>query len=236
MIKIVQKKLQRIRAVENTLRVMVIVTLLFYALMLAGCRKETEVFIKEYEDSGLDEAQTAVTEEPYNNGNPLDTELITQTETEVLMYYVYVCGAVAKPGVYMLPQGSRVYEALELAGGLTEDADDTYINQAEPVSDGQMIRVYTCEEVQDKDLGLTDKTDGISDDEHSIDNRININTAGKNELMTLPGIGSAKAEAILAYRQEYGGFSKVEELMNIPGIKSGVFVQIKELIKVNETK
>ena len=144
----------------------------------------------------------------------------TENSNAIKMCYVYICGAVLRPGVYALQEGSRIYEAVEMAGGLLPEADVTSVNQAETVVDGQMIQVYTQEESQKTVL---EENDG----------RIDINRADKNALMTLPGIGEAKAEAILAYREANGRFVNVDELKNISGIKDGIFDQIKEQIKVS---
>ena len=132
--------------------------------------------------------------------------------------FVYVCGAVEKEGVYELPRGSRVFEAVEKAGGFTIDAAYTQINQAEILEDEARIYIPTIEEIADEQL----QTDG----------KVNINTASKEELMTLPGVGEAKASQIIQYRESYGAFQNVEDLMNISGIKEGLFNKIKDDIKI----
>ena len=193
-------------------------------LMLSACGRNTDIYLEEYGESAFvtDSAGGDTAEE----GEIPDT-VTEETEAERICY-VYICGAVAYPGVYALPEGSRIYEVIEAAGGMTEEADDTLVNQAEPVTDGMMIRIYTEAEALD---GTADVV--LPDKEHT-DGKVDINAAGMAELMTLPGIGSAKAEAIVTYREEYGAFLSIEDLMNIPGIKEGVFRQIKEHIKVNK--
>ena len=150
--------------------------------------------------------------------------------------YVHVCGAVRVPGVYALAQGSRVYEALLMAGGLTEDASERSVNQAELLWDGEMIFVPTLEEARD---GVTGVWAGATTGDTSAkevmeisDERVNLNTASKTELMTLPGIGQAKAESIVAYRETNGAFSSVEEIMQVDGIKEGLYTRIKDKIRV----
>lgn len=156
--------------------------------------------------------------------------------------YVYVCGAVGKPGVYVLSSDARIYEAIELAGGLLEDASGESVNQAEPVTDGMMVRIPTKEEAlqeppadvlvqSSSDISKQDNAsaDGSSTD----DGRINLNTADASDLMTLPGIGRSKADSIIAYREENGQFSSVESIMNVDGIKEGVYNRIRDRIKVN---
>ena len=126
---------------------------------------------------------------------------------------VYVCGAVVNPGVYMLPEGSRVCDAIEAAGGFAEGADETSINQAKHIKDEMQLRVY------------------FADEDVQMQARININSADKETLMTLPGIGEAKADAIIAYREKTGGFSSAEELMNVEGIAEKLYSGLAELIE-----
>lgn len=156
-----------------------------------------------------------------------DTVYLEQADTEIAaiasgteaaepadgVCYVYICGAVLTPGVYEVRQGSRIYEVVNMAGGLTEDADVSCVNQAEAVYDGQMIYLPT-------------------EAENETDGRVNINTASVEELMTLSGIGQAKAEQILAYRNANGNFSSEEEIMNVDGIKEGLYNRIKDDIRV----
>ena len=143
---------------------------------------------------------------------------------------VYVCGAVRQPGVYTLPSGSRICDALEAAGGMLENADGRVLNLAAQVSDGQQITVYTLDE--------TEADPGIAARENSTSSvpaekaPVNINTAGAEELMTLTGIGAAKAEAIIEYREANGGFAAPEEIMNIDGIKEKTFLRIKDRITI----
>lgn len=136
---------------------------------------------------------------------------------------VFVCGAVSQPGVYELPEGSRVYEAVALAGGLSEDASQTAVNQAQLLSDGQMIRIPTEEEQQAGAAAEAAHEDGL----------VNINTADLEELKTLPGIGDSKARSIIAYREQNGAFGAVEDIKNIEGIKDGVFAKLEGCIKVD---
>lgn len=157
--------------------------------------------------------------------------------------YVYVCGAVEHPGVYEIYEGMRVFEVLELAGGMTSEADLEWINQARTVTDGQQLRIYTREETaQMKSSGLSEGADmvsgeaepsGVPEEKKTAgEKKVNINTADREELMTLPGIGEAKAEAILSYRQEHGAFGSIEEICQISGIKEAVFSNIKDRITV----
>ena len=152
-----------------------------------------------------------------------------QSTADVKTCFVYVCGAVKHPGVFELPEGSRVYEALALAGGLRKDAYGKDINQAAQIEDGAMIEVLTIKEhkeLEQQPQSTKETGKGQQDD------RIDINTASKEQLMTLSGIGEAKAANIISYRESNGGFSAPEELMQVNGIGEGVYARIQDKIKV----
>lgn len=173
---------------------------------------------KEEKQEVLEEAQ-AVEEE---GSKPQKTE---ETEAQEGAIYVYVCGQVADPGVYELKKSSRLYEALEAAGGMTETAADTYLNQAESLKDGQKVYVPSKEEAESSPAPAPE---GEKDD-----GKVDLNKASKEELMTLDGIGEARADAILKYREDGGGFHSAEELKEVEGIKDGIYNKIKDKIKVS---
>ena len=143
----------------------------------------------------------------------------TVSESESPGIVVYVSGEVKNPGVYELPINSRVCDALMAAGGLTENALDSLVNLAEVLTDGEMIRFP---EKTDASAGTAVLSDGL----------VNLNTAGRDDLMTLPGIGEARADAIISYRNENGSFRSTEELMNVPGIGETLFDRLKNRIKI----
>ena len=149
---------------------------------------------------------------------------------------MYVCGAVVCPGVYTLPEGSRVYEAVAMAGGLLETAEPRALNQARLLSDGEQITVLTVEEVQSGEIPVQENPDGNSGEggasSGSAGEKVNLNTADEAELMTLSGIGESRAKAIIAYREENGNFQSIEEIMKIDGIKEKMFEKIKDFITV----
>ena len=150
----------------------------------------------------------------------------------VSVILVHVCGAVAFPGVYELEGGSRIYQLIELAGGFAPDAAKGYLNLAGSLYDGQKIVVPTVSEAEDDPYGekepVAETVGSVADDR-----LININTADKAQLMTLPGIGEAKATAIIARRTEHGAFRTKEEIMQVPGIKEAAYEKIKSLITVD---
>ena len=134
--------------------------------------------------------------------------------------YVYVTGAVENPGVYIMQTGDRIVDAVEAAGGFTEDAAETEVNLAQILEDEQQIHIPTQEEADAQ--AAAEEAAGL----------VNINTATLEELCTLTGIGEAKAQSIISYREENGDFSSIEEIMNISGIKEGVYEKIKDQITV----
>ena len=162
------------------------------------------------------------------------------------LVYIHVCGLVCTPGVYGLPAGSRVYEAIEAAGGFSEAAVPDYLNLAQVLEDGMKIQVPDREQAEEwKARGLTQSgismgggTAGVQTSgrtgsgEGGSKARVNLNTASREELMTLRGIGASRADDIIHYRQEFGGFKSIEDIMNVSGIKDAAFEKIKDSITV----
>ena len=162
--------------------------------------------------------------------------------------YVYVCGQVTSPGVYKLEEGQRIFEAVELAGGFTGEARPEYLNLAEPVFDGMKILVPDEAQASDPSWngqigssGMVPGTggsgfgaaDAYSQDKGAVPmKKVNINSASKEELMTLTGIGESRAADIIRYRTEQGAFSRIEDIMNVPGIKEASFRKLKDQIEV----
>lgn len=192
----------------------------------SGCgrKEEAEGFV----DTGYEQEM---------RGTPDETSGLDGTSEEAeapSSVCVFVCGAVAHEGVYRLKEGARLIDAVNAAGGFSKDADRTYINLAEYVYDTQRIEVPTLEEAQSmrdegrSDQGAPGRSDGIS-----ADGRVNINHAGKEDLMTLPGIGESKADRIIAYRQAHGDFTACEEVMNVNGIGEAMYENIKDYITVD---
>ncbi len=170
---------------------------------------------------------------------------------------VYVCGAVNRPGVCHLRAGARIYEAIDQAGGFRADADREFLNLAEPLTDGGKITVLTMEESAElAETGIyssagasgqaglsggagavspgTALASGAVSGESSADGKalVNLNSASREELMTLPGIGESKASAIIRYREENGPFLSPQDLTNISGIKNATYSGLKDMICV----
>jgi competence protein ComEA len=150
-----------------------------------------------------------------------------------------VTGAVAAPGVYDLPVGSRVQDALDSAGGLLEGAEGQALNLAAHLEDGDQLWVPLIGDQQTPPPpGEAGTRPAITRAESIISQGdiklIEINTAPQDELESLPGIGPATASKIIAYREENGNFKTVEEIMNVSGIGPATFERIKDLISVSD--
>ncbi len=214
------------------------------AVFLSGCGKEESAFFLE-ESSTAESKQNSLTneqtieysetkEEAESDRKEADLSETAEKVKSPAVCFVHICGAVNNPGVYELSEGSRIFEAVELAGGLTEEACTEYLNQAQKITDGMKLYVPTREQAENNeawspaeasfeaDVFAKEETGGL----------VNINTADKAQLMTLPGIGESRAESILAYRKESGGFQRIEDIMQVSGIKEGAFQKLRDKICV----
>ena len=189
---------------------LIISFLLIVMLHLGGCRQDTPVLLTDEEEAILSESDAEQAAKEHESQQAPDD------------ICVYVCGAVNQSGVYTLPEGSRVYEAIAAAGGLSEEADEQYVNQAQLLSDGMQITVP----VKAEGLEVTGQG-GMT-----ADGKINLNHATVQELQTLNGIGEVKAAAIVAYRESNGYFSCIEEIVNVDGISEKLYDKIKAHIVV----
>lgn len=206
---------------------------LVFSLCLCSCKKQgTEIIL---DDVGQENQENLPKEE-------VQEELKEAAEQEILTeptsIWVDVSGAVAKPGVYELPENARVFEAIEAAGGFLEQADEQWLNQATTLTDGEKIQVYTKEETEAfKAQGMTSE-EGAARQESATPKeesagKVNLNTATLEGLQEIPGIGEVRAQAILEYRQQAGGFKSVEEIQEVPGIKGKTYEKIADYICVD---
>lgn len=224
---------------------------------LTGCENRQEAFLLEEKEEAAEETAPGKTEEASADAGNVSgeegpkgrtgaeekqPEEAVQQKTEI---YVDVCGAVAHPGVFALEEGSRVFQAIEAAGGYLPGAAGEYVNRARSLTDGQQLYIPTEEEVQEwaaagqegvtPGLGAEVFEGGVRTSEgagQASEGRINLNTADEAALTTLAGIGPSKAQAIIVYREENGPFSSIEDIMNVQGIKEGTFAKIKDYIEV----
>ena len=156
---------------------------------------------------------------------------------------VYVVGCVKSPGIVTLTRGQMVYDAVREAGGLTEDADVDNIKMVYSLNENVMLVIKSKMENKTVGEGAVVRSDSgpgaevIGGGDDAADGRddmklVNINTAGVDELDTLPGIGEAKARDIIAYREKHGRFARIEDIMKVPGIKQNRFESIRDFITV----
>ena len=215
--------------------------LLFIGAFITGCTSENagiELLDTQISETGqvtddAPESETVVVsgESAVSSFDGQEAEQVLQSEEKSI--FVYVCGAVLSPGVYELKDGSRVTDAVDAAGGFSGDADRTYVNLAALLTDGVKLLIPTVEETAGAEpaSGIeTFDTGGSADTAE--EKLININSATRQELTALPGIGDATADRIVKYREEYGGFKAIEDIMKVSGIKDKLFSRIREYITV----
>ena len=202
---------------QKVMRRLISTVLGMMMIILTGCSFSVPVREEENIDS------TAVIKAEREEGN---TEQVNETEI-----YVHVCGSVKKPGVYRLHSGARTQEAVDAAGGFSEKANQTAWNLAEVLQDGMQIYIPSKDEA--KEALKEEQSLGKASSASQREDTVNINTASKEELVALPGIGESRAAAIIACREEKGSFTSIEEVKNVAGIGDGIFNRIKDLITVN---
>lgn len=240
--------------------------LLMGMLSLCGCAgRSTDAYLfdqtETVEASGEEETEEGQTEEVQGDAKEesmAETQMPQSGQDDALsrssVYIVHICGAVQNPGVYELPEGSRVMDAVEAGGGFLEEADQAACNLAQPIIDGCQIYIMTKEE--SSALDETARRAGIWEAEEPVMSgslpasgqtaasgnaavtsgtdagKVNINTADVSALKTLSGIGDSRAAAIVAYREEHGTFTCIEDIMKVSGIKQAAFEKIKDRITV----
>lgn len=164
------------------------------------------------------------------NSSVIEEDGVFQQEVNSTQSHLYVDigGEVMKPGVYEVSDGTRLFEVIDKAGGLTEDADIDGINRAETVQDGQKIMIGRHGENPDENRDSY-SANNVTD---SGEGKVNINTADAAALQTIPGIGPSKADRIIEYRESEGKFNEIDDIKNISGIGNKTFESIKEYITV----
>ncbi len=226
------------------------------SLFLLGCSKTGFLLTEEeslemkdlVEEQMISENATIITENTTIEEE--NREVVVESADELV---VHICGAVRNSGVYFLQGGQRIYHAIEAAGGLVEEADGDYVNQALLLEDGMKIVIPTKEEVkqwqeeeaEDENKMVLDMQNLEEDyvqyskpklsDEKALNNsqKVDLNTADEALLCTLPGIGTSRAKSIIDYRTQNGLFQKIEDVMKVSGIKEAAFDKIKDKITVS---
>ena len=195
---------------------------IFFMCIFCACSKETQVMLEESE-AYLQESQFA---------SVTTTSVEVSSSESGSTIFVHVCGQVNAPAVYEFENGARVVEAIEKAGGFMENAATDYLNLAKVLTDGEKIYVPDKEEALGLNPVNVDTAQGNVADAKDTNTKVNINTASKEELLSLKGIGDSRAQDIINYRTENGKFAAIEDIMKVPGIKQGAFNKIKDNIRV----
>ena len=197
-------------------------------------------FYKNYDK----EEDVVLDDKPLEKKDKKDEEI----EEKEKLISVDIKGEINAPGMYSIKTNMRVIDVINMAGGLTENADTTVINLSKRVVDEMVIIVYSREQVMnfeetkkneeyilDKCIMPDEnslKNDACIDNNQNTSGKININTATLEDLMRLSGIGESKAKAIISYREQNGEFKSIEDIKKVPGIGESIYAQIKETITV----
>ena len=188
----------------------VVAALLFF--WITGGDSKGELSVKESEEQSAKQEEVKV-------GDDFDSE----EAGEAADIYVDISGYVKNPGVYKVEPGTRIFQVIERAGGLTDGADTESVNRAEEVADGQKIVIRHMEASSEEESIInSDKSSG----------KVNINTADMSELQSVPGIGPATAQKIIEYREHNGKFKSVEDILNVSGIGDKTLENMRPYITV----
>lgn len=230
--------------------------LILLLLQLSACARRGDVVYEAMQEASSELMEEQTEQEEAETGAAAETaEQVTENEKQKTaektveepgVIFVDISGAVQRAGVYELPEGSRMFQAIEAAGGFTEAAETRCVNQADALADGVKIYIYTREEAEalggwmqltglaagSPAQGGTASSSAAGSTGVGADGKVNLNRAGKTELMTLPGVGEARADAIITWRETQGAFSKIEDIMKVSGIKEKLFEQICDKITV----
>ena len=210
---------------------------------LTGCKDDGAEFL---EKELVQEESTETSGVDLEQEDPTDAESgVSEKKSEEKQVDTVQETAAAKQQPE-ISYGSRVFQAIEKAGGYLPEAAASYLNRAKGLSDGQQIYVPTQAEVDSQMIQVTEdgqeatsetapgnnNEEGSAGENTGTDQKINLNTADVSQLTTLTGVGESKALAIIAYREENGPFTSIEDIMNVPGIKEGTYEKIKDKIAI----
>ena len=244
-------------------RIVKCMTLGVMIFTLNGCASANVDTVELVEEVQMLQEQESVadTEKATQMSDTADSTAETSPKTEDItvsskLCFVHICGAVAKPGVYQIEDGMRLYQVVDLAEGLTNQADNDYVNLAAVVTDGQKIYIPTVAEIDALEVGTLNvetqalitgtelmnagssgamgsaQAAGTVENAQTDETLVNLNLASESELCTLTGVGESRAKSIIEYRESNGGFSTIEDIMKVTGIKEGLFNKIKDQITV----
>lgn len=219
---------------KKAIAIIVILIIIFSVSLLTYGRNKKNVFKDEYMNNiFIEEDENIIEGTSYYDDSDIEVVKINNNENkenetpEVKnKIVVEIKGEVVKPDVYLLDEGSIIKDLIDIADGLTDEADISNINRAKELSNHELIIIYN---INDEDR---DNTNYALENDTESNNIININTATESELQSIPGVGEVKAKSIIIYREKNGGFKKIEEIKSVNGIGEKTFEKIKEFIKL----
>ena len=219
---------------KKAIAIIVILIIIFSVSLLTYGRNKKNVFKDEYMNNiFIEEDENIIEGTSYYDDSDIEVVKINnnennESETQEVKnkIVVEIKGEVVKPDVYLLDEGSIIKDLIDIADGLTDEADISNINRAKELSNHELIIIYN---INDEDR---DNTNYALENDTESNNIININTATESELQSIPGVGEVKAKSIIIYREKNGGFKKIEEIKSVDGIGEKTFEKIKEFIKL----
>ena len=178
---------------------------------------------EKYDYSDIEKISNIIEEDQEVDDNIIENKIV-----------IHITGEVEEEGVIELEKGARISDAIEEAGGTTEEADLSNVNLAYILSDGQKVKIPNINEKDEEIIVVEEKAGDniIIEGNKSKEEKININKAAQTEIETLPGIGPSTALKIITYRNEHGKFKNIEDIKNVSGIGDSKFENIKEYICV----
>ncbi len=219
---------------KKAIAIIVILIIIFSVSLLTYGRNKKNVFKDEYMNNiFIEEDENIIEGTSYYDDSDIEVVKINnnennESETQEVKnkIVVEIKGEVVKPDVYLLDEGSIIKDLIDIADGLTDEADISNINRAKELSNHELIIIYNINDEERENTNYALENDNESN------NIININTATESELQNIPGVGEVKAKSIIIYREKNGGFKKIEEIKSVDGIGEKTFEKIKEFIKL----
>ncbi|WP_294389258.1 helix-hairpin-helix domain-containing protein [uncultured Clostridium sp.] len=221
---------------KKVIGIIIVLILMVSISLLTYGRNRENVFKDEYMQSIFIDEDSINAEENINidylqsnteRNNKVDNDILEGNSNSKIV--VEIKGEVMNPDVYTLNEGSIIKDLIEVAGGLTQEADISNINRAKEIKNHELIIIRN---INDTDIEEQEQVEDYEINEESDDERISINDSDLSKLKEIPGIGEVKANAIILYREENNGFKSIDELKNVDGIGEKTFEKIKDSIKL----
>ena len=214
---------------KKIIGLVIITIIIFIVSIFLYKQKSSNAFKEEYMTEIFEEESNDNME--YTETLEEDTTIINEDSIDRNKIIVEIKGEVAKPDVYQLEEGSIIKDLIDMAGGVTEEADLSRINRAEELLNHELIIIGNINDETESSVVQNNSTySSNGNNSDKVSTLININTADLEQLKEITGIGNIKAQSIIDYREAIGGFKSLEELKNVDGIGDKTFEKIKEQI------